>query len=53
MSMTAICELNDVERHAVARYYEKCGDINEAIEMAKYSPSACNRQYIKVHYLLS
>ena len=35
MSMTAICELNNVERHAVTRYYEKCGDINEAIEMAK------------------
>ena len=24
--------------------------ITKAINMAKYSPSACNRQYIKVHY---
>ena len=28
----------------------KIEDIKVAIEMAKYSPSACNRQYIKVHY---
>ena len=28
----------------------KMEDIKEAIDIAKYTPSACNRQYIKVHY---
>ena len=28
----------------------KIEDIKEAIEMAKYTPSPCNRQYVKVHY---
>ena len=28
-------------------------DIKEAIEIAKYSPSACNRQNIKIHYYSS
>ena len=28
----------------------KSEDIKQAVEMAKYSPSACNRQYVKVHY---
>ena len=28
----------------------KMEDIKSAIDMAKYSPSACNRQFIKVHY---
>ena len=40
-------------RHSLRNYKDerlKIEDIKEAIEMAKYSPSACNRQYIKVHY---
>ena len=40
-------------RHSTRNYKNqelKKEDIKEAIEMAKYSPSACNRQYIKVHY---
>ena len=40
-------------RHSLRNYKDqeiKIEDIREAIEMAKYSPSACNRQYIKVHY---
>jgi nitroreductase len=40
-------------RHSLRNYKNerlKIEDIKEAIEMAKYSPSACNRQYIKVHY---
>jgi nitroreductase len=40
-------------RHSTRNYKNevlKPEDIKEAIEMAKYSPSACNRQYIKVHY---
>ena len=28
----------------------KVEDIKEAIEIAKYTASACNRQYVKVHY---
>ena len=28
----------------------KIEDIKEAIEMAKYTPSPCNRQYVKIHY---
>ena len=28
----------------------KIEDIKEAIEIAKYTPSPCNRQYIKIHY---
>lgn len=42
MSMTAICELNNVERHAVTRYYEQCGDIYKAIELAKESKEKQN-----------
>ena len=40
-------------RHSTRNYKHqelKIEDIKEAIEMAKYSASACNRQYIKVHY---
>ena len=40
-------------RHSTRNYKNqelKIEDIKEAIEIAKYSPSACNRQYIKVHY---
>ena len=40
-------------RHSTRNYKVqelKMEDIKEAIEIAKYSPSACNRQYIKVHY---
>ena len=40
-------------RHSTRNYKNqelKIEDIKEAIEMAKYTPSACNRQYIKVHY---
>ena len=40
-------------RHSLRNYKNeelKIEDIKEAIEMAKYSASACNRQYIKVHY---
>jgi hypothetical protein len=36
-------------RHSLRNYRNeklKIEDIKEAIEMAKYSPSACNRQYI-------
>ena len=28
----------------------KMEDIKEAIDMAKYTASACNKQYVKVHY---
>jgi nitroreductase len=40
-------------RHSTRNYKDevlKPEDIKEAIEMAKYSASSCNRQYIKVHY---
>ena len=40
-------------RHSTRNYKNmtlKIEDIKKAINMAKYSPSACNRQYIKVHY---
>ena len=40
-------------RHSTRNYKNKrlkMEDIKKAIEMAKYSPSACNRQFIKVHY---
>ena len=40
-------------RHSTRNYKNqelKIEDIKEAIEMAKYTASACNRQYIKVHY---
>ena len=40
-------------RHSIRNYKNlklKTKDIIEALEMAKYSPSACNRQFIKVHY---
>lgn len=40
-------------RHSTRNYKNmplKMEDIKNAIDMAKYSPSACNRQYIKVHY---
>ena len=40
-------------RHSTRNYKNmplKMEDIKSAIDIAKYSPSACNRQYIKVHY---
>ena len=40
-------------RHSTRNYKHmelKSEDIKQAVEMAKYSPSACNRQYVKVHY---
>jgi len=40
-------------RHSTRNYKNitlKIEDIKKAINMAKYSASACNRQYIKVHY---
>ena len=40
-------------RHSTRNYKNrtlKIEDIKKAIDMAKYSASACNRQYIKVHY---
>ena len=40
-------------RHSTRNYKNmelKPEDIKEAVEMAKYSASACNRQYIKLHY---
>ena len=40
-------------RHSTRNYKNmelKAEDIKEAIEIAKYTPSACNRQYVKVHY---
>ena len=40
-------------RHSTRNYKNmtlKIEDIKKAINMAKYTPSACNRQYIKVHY---
>lgn len=40
-------------RHSTRNYKNqelKIEDIKEAIEMAKYTASACNRQFIKVHY---
>ena len=40
-------------RHSTRNYKNmplKMEDIKSAIDMAKYSPSPCNRQYIKVHY---
>jgi nitroreductase len=40
-------------RHSTRNYKNmplKIEDIKRAIDMAKYSPSACNRQYVKVHY---
>ena len=42
-----------MSRHSTRNYKNeplKIEDIEKAIEMAKYSASACNRQYIKVHY---
>ena len=40
-------------RHSTRNYKNmtlKVEDIEKAIDMAKYSASSCNRQYIKVHY---
>ena len=40
-------------RHSTRNYKNitlKLEDIKSAIDIARYSPSACNRQYIKVHY---
>ena len=40
-------------RHSTRNYKHedlKLEDIKAAVEMAKYSPSACNRQYVKLHY---
>ena len=40
-------------RHSTRNYKNmalKMEDIKKAVNMAKYSASACNRQYIKVHY---
>lgn len=40
-------------RHSTRNYKNmplKIEDIQKAVNMAKYSASACNRQYIKVHY---
>lgn len=40
-------------RHSIRNFKNmslKIEDIKESIEMAKYTPSPCNRQYIKVHY---
>ena len=40
-------------RHSTRNYKNKplqIEDIKKAINMAKYTASACNRQYIKVHY---
>jgi nitroreductase len=40
-------------RHSTRNYKSmplKIEDIKKAVNMAKYSASACNRQYIKVHY---
>ena len=40
-------------RHSTRNYKNKTlkiEDIKKAIDIAKYSASACNRQYIKVHY---
>ena len=40
-------------RHSTRNYKNmtlKIEDIKKAVNMAKYSASACNRQYIKVHY---
>ena len=40
-------------RHTTRNYKNetlKLEDIKYAIDIARYSPSACNRQYIKVHY---
>ena len=40
-------------RHSTRNYKNlslKIEDIKKAVNMAKYSASACNRQYVKVHY---
>ena len=40
-------------RHSTRNYKNetiKLEDIKKAVEMAKYSASACNRQYIKLHF---
>ena len=40
-------------RHSTRNYKNiplQIEDIKKAVNMAKYTPSACNRQYIKVHY---
>jgi len=40
-------------RHSTRNYKNvelKAEDIKEAIEIAKYTASACNRQFVKVHY---
>ena len=40
-------------RHSTRNYKHeqlKIEDIREAVDMAKYTASACNRQYVKVHY---
>jgi len=40
-------------RHSTRNYKHtqlKLEDIKEAVEIAKFSPSACNRQFIKLHY---
>lgn len=44
-----------VKRHAIRNFGEKVGEaslkkcVEEAIEVAKYAPSACNRQSYRVH----
>ena len=42
MSMSAICKIHDLERHAVTKYYEKYKDIDKAIELAKESKEKQN-----------
>lgn len=42
-----------MSRHSTRNYENKelkMEDIREAVEIAKFSPSACNRQFIKLHY---
>ena len=40
-------------RHSTRNYKNeiiKLEDVKAAVEMAKYSASACNRQYVKLHF---
>ena len=40
-------------RHSTRNYKNeelRLKDIEKAVEIAKYSPSSCNRQYVKLHY---
>ena len=40
-------------RHSTRNYINetlKIEDIEKAVDMARYTPSACNRQFVKVHY---